>query len=128
MRSDGNANLSFNILFHLVYSSLTHHSYRILIPNRRAAIIGKSMLVGQPCYHLLRRQGFHIDQCDIHTPDIPSITRQADLIVSAVGKPGLITAEWIKPGACIVDIGTRCVKDTFGVCKQFYYLHHSQTL
>lgn len=79
------------------------------------------MLVGQPCYHLLRRQGYTIDQCDIHTPDIPSITRQADLIVSAVGKPGLITKEWVKPGACIVDIGTRCVKDAFGVCNHLFF-------
>ena len=74
------------------------------------------MLVGQPCYHLLQQQGFHVDQCDINTPDIPSISRQSDLIISAVGKPGLITADWVKPGACIIDIGTRSVKDSSGVC------------
>ena len=55
--------------------------------------------------------------CDIHTKDIPSISQQADLIVTAVGKPKLVTGTWVKQGAVMIDIGTKCVKDSFGNCN-----------
>lgn len=107
---------SFQYPFHFIVYILHEKAYRIPVQGRRAAIIGKSALVGQPCFHLLQRQGCFCDQCDIHTIDIPSITQKADLIVSAVGKPGLIQGSWVRPNASLIDIGTRCVQDCYGKC------------
>lgn len=52
-----------------------------------------------------------------HTPNTPELCRSADLVVSAVGNPGMIKGDWLKPGATIIDIGTRCVKDRSGTCS-----------
>ena len=119
MCCNGNAELSDTILSFssIPFVYLHIYSYSIPIKGKKAAIIGTSLLVGQPCCHLLQRQGCECSMCDVHTKDIPSISQQADLIVTAVGKPKLVTDNWVKKGAVVIDIGTKCVRDSFGNCK-----------
>lgn len=71
-----------------------------------AVVIGSSNVVGKPMAALLLEQGATVTQAHIHTRDIQSITRSADILVSAVGKPGLVRGSWIKPQAIVIDVGT----------------------
>lgn len=100
----------------LLLSFLYNYCYHIPVKGKHGVIIGKSTLVGLPCYSILRKQGCECDQCDINTRDIASVAQKADLLVSAVGKPGLIQNNWLQSGVSIIDIGTRCIKDCYGKC------------
>lgn len=100
----------------LLLSFLYNYCYHIPIKGKHGVIIGKSTLVGLPCYSILRKQGCECDQCDINTRDIASVAQKADLLVSGVGKPGLIQNNWLQSGVSIIDIGTRCIKDCYGKC------------
>lgn len=71
-----------------------------------AVVIGSSNVVGKPMAALLLEQGVTVTQAHIHTRDIQSISRSADILVSAVGKPGLVRGDWIKPQAIVIDVGT----------------------
>lgn len=93
------------------------HKYNINTMNKSAVIVGRSELVGIPCSTLLQKAGCEcsfIDKCTVHPEEIAS---KADILVSAVGCPGLIRREWLKPGCCVIDIGTTCVKNKWGKCK-----------
>jgi methylenetetrahydrofolate dehydrogenase (NADP+)/methenyltetrahydrofolate cyclohydrolase len=70
-----------------------------------ATVVGASNLVGKPVAQLLLQAGATVTQCHIDTRDVASACRTADILVVAVGVPGLIRADWIKPGAIIIDVG-----------------------
>ncbi len=70
-----------------------------------ACVVGASVIVGKPIAQLLLGAGATVTTCHIHTRDLKAHTRAADLVVVAVGKAGLITAEHIKPGAVVIDVG-----------------------
>lgn len=70
-----------------------------------AVIIGRSSLVGKPMAMLLLNENCTVTICHSHTQNLPEITRTADILVAAVGKPHMITAEMIKPGAAVIDVG-----------------------
>ena len=72
---------------------------------KHAVIIGASNIVGRPMAFELLIAGATITICHRFTHDLPFYIRQADILVSAVGKPGLVQAEWIKPGSTVIDIG-----------------------
>ncbi len=80
-------------------------AYDIPISGQVAAVIGKSILVGLPVAALLANRGATVISCDSHTPDLPGKTRQADLIIAAAGRPGLVTAGMVAKGAVVVDVG-----------------------
>ncbi len=71
-----------------------------------AVVIGSSNIVGKPMAALLLQERSTVTQTHIHTRDIRSICRNADILVSAVGKPDLVRGDWIKPGAIVIDVGT----------------------
>jgi methylenetetrahydrofolate dehydrogenase (NADP+)/methenyltetrahydrofolate cyclohydrolase len=71
-----------------------------------AVVIGSSNIVGKPMAALLLEQRATVTQTHIHTRDTASICRSADILVSAVGKPGLVRGDWIKPRAIVIDVGT----------------------
>jgi methylenetetrahydrofolate dehydrogenase (NADP+) / methenyltetrahydrofolate cyclohydrolase len=77
----------------------------IAVADRRVAVVGQGRLIGGPITLLLREQGATVDTIDIGTTEPASISSQADIVVSGVGKPGLVTADWIKEGALVVDFG-----------------------
>ena len=77
----------------------------IEIDGKRAVIIGRSNIVGKPMLHLLMSRHATVTVCHSHTKNLPEVTREADILVAAIGKPKFVTADMIKPGAVIVDVG-----------------------
>ena len=77
----------------------------IPIAGKHAVVVGRSDLVGKPAAMLLLRQNATVTICHSKTPDLGAMTRQADILVAAIGRPGFITPEMIKPGATIIDVG-----------------------
>lgn len=70
-----------------------------------AVVIGRSNIVGKPMAMLLLQAGATVTICHSRTPDLSAITRQADILVAAVGRVKLVTATMVKPGACVIDVG-----------------------
>ncbi len=79
--------------------------------NKHAVIIGASNIVGRPMALELLLAGATITVCHRFTQDLPSFVNQADILVSAVGKPGIIKGDWIKPGATVIDVGINRLAD-----------------
>jgi len=77
----------------------------IPIDGRRAVIVGRSNIVGKPMLHLLLQKHATVTICHSHTKDLAAITREADILVAAVGRPHFITADMVKPGAAVIDVG-----------------------
>jgi methylenetetrahydrofolate dehydrogenase (NADP+)/methenyltetrahydrofolate cyclohydrolase len=76
-----------------------------------AVVVGVSNHVGRPMGLELLLAGCTVTSCHRHTKDLARIISQADLVVAAAGKPGLIQGDWIKPGAVVVDIGINRLAD-----------------
>ncbi|MDB5083140.1 MAG: bifunctional methylenetetrahydrofolate dehydrogenase/methenyltetrahydrofolate cyclohydrolase FolD, partial [Bacilli bacterium] len=72
---------------------------------KHAVVIGRSNIVGKPMSQLLLAAGATVTICHSQTTDLPSFTRQADLLVAAVGRPNFVTGEMVKPGAAVYDVG-----------------------
>ena len=72
---------------------------------RHAVVIGRSNIVGKPMALLLLQGGATVTICHSKTQDLAAITRQADILVAAVGRVNLVTAGMVKPGACVIDVG-----------------------
>lgn len=70
-----------------------------------AVVVGRSDIVGKPTSAMLLRANATVTTCHIHTVNLAKHTREADVLVVAVGKPGLITPEMVKPGAVLIDVG-----------------------
>ncbi len=76
---------------------------------KRAVIIGRSAIVGRPLSWLLLAQDATVTVCHSRTVDLPSVTREADILAAAIGRPGFVTDEMVKPGAVVLDFGTTYV-------------------
>lgn len=85
--------------------------YTIDVKGMNAVVVGASNIVGKPMASLLLNAGATVDICHIHTKDLKAHTLNADIILVGVGKPDLITADMVKEGAIIVDIGINKVGD-----------------
>lgn len=75
------------------------------LAGRHAVIVGRSTIVGKPAALLLLQKDATVTICHSKTPDLAAVTRQADILVAAVGRAKLITASMVKPGACVIDVG-----------------------
>jgi len=84
---------------------------KIAIAGRHAVVIGRSDIVGKPMALLLLHRDATVTICHSRTPDLADICRQADILVAAVGKPGLVTSRFVKPGAAVIDVGMNKVTD-----------------
>jgi len=73
--------------------------------SKRAVVLGRSLLVGRPMALLLEAENATVTMVHSKSQDVPAICREADIIVAAVGKPSLITADYIKPGSAVIDVG-----------------------
>ena len=80
-------------------------AYDIPVEGKRCVVIGRSNIVGKPMARLLLHQNGAVTICHSRTKDLPEVTRQADILVSAVGKSRFVTAEMVKPGAVVIDVG-----------------------
>jgi methylenetetrahydrofolate dehydrogenase (NADP+)/methenyltetrahydrofolate cyclohydrolase len=77
----------------------------IPIAGQHAVVVGRSDIVGKPAAMLLLHQNATVTICHSKTRNLAEITRQADILVAAIGRPGFITAEMVKPGATLIDVG-----------------------
>ncbi len=77
----------------------------IPISGQHAVVVGRSDIVGKPVAMLLLHQNATITICHSKTRDLGAVTREADILVAAIGRPGFITPEMVKPGATIIDVG-----------------------
>ena len=75
------------------------------LTGKQAVVVGRSNIVGKPMALLLLQENCTVTVCHSRTRDLASYTRQADVLVAAVGRPGFITADMVKPGAVVVDVG-----------------------
>ncbi|MCY0864508.1 MAG: bifunctional methylenetetrahydrofolate dehydrogenase/methenyltetrahydrofolate cyclohydrolase FolD [Sulfobacillus sp.] len=80
-------------------------AYDIALAGRRAVVVGRSRLVGLPAALLLMKRQATVTVIHSRTPEPETIARQADILVVAAGKPHLVTEDWIKPGAVVIDVG-----------------------
>lgn len=78
---------------------------------RNAVVIGRSNIVGKPMAQLLLAADATVTIAHSRTPDLPAVVRQADIVVAAVGRPGLVKGDWIKPGAVVLDVGINRLPD-----------------
>jgi methylenetetrahydrofolate dehydrogenase (NADP+)/methenyltetrahydrofolate cyclohydrolase len=84
--------------------------YQVNLAGLNAAVVGRSFLVGKPMAAMLSNRNATVTLCHSRTADLARILRDADLIVAAVGKPAFITAEMVKPGAVLIDVGINHVE------------------
>jgi len=83
------------------------------IEGKRAVVIGRSDIVGKPAAALLLQRNATVTICHSKTRDIAAVVREADIVVAAIGKPLFVTAEMIKPGAIVIDVGVNRVDASF---------------
>ena len=90
--------------------------YNIETDGRHVVVIGRSNIVGKPMAALLMQKGYPgnatVTVCHSATKNLSDITRQADIIIAALGRPGFVTADMVKEGATIIDVGTTRVPDS----------------
>ena len=79
-------------------------AYDIPVRGRRCTVLGRSNIVGKPMAMLLLQQDGTVTVCHSHTPDVAAVTREADIVVSAVGKVDFLTADMVKEGAVVIDV------------------------
>jgi len=79
---------------------------------KRAVIIGRSNIVGMPVSLLLLRENATITICHSRTKNLPLITKKADILIAAIGRPEMVKGDWIKPGAVVIDVGVNRVEDS----------------
>jgi methylenetetrahydrofolate dehydrogenase (NADP+)/methenyltetrahydrofolate cyclohydrolase len=87
------------------------HYYRIPISGRHAVVVGRSDIVGKPMALLLLHENATVTICHSKTEDLAGICRQGDILVAALGRPAALTADFIKPGATVIDVGTNRIAD-----------------
>jgi methylenetetrahydrofolate dehydrogenase (NADP+) / methenyltetrahydrofolate cyclohydrolase len=76
-----------------------------------AVVVGRSNIVGKPVAQLLLRENCTVTIAHSRTRDLPAVCRRADLLIAAVGRPRMVTGDWIKPGACVIDVGINRVEE-----------------
>jgi methylenetetrahydrofolate dehydrogenase (NADP+)/methenyltetrahydrofolate cyclohydrolase len=80
-------------------------AYDVELEGARAIVLGRSILVGRPAAALLLERHATVTICHTRTRDLPGVCAQADVLVAAVGSPRLVTADFVKPGAAVIDVG-----------------------
>jgi len=80
--------------------------YKIPIEGAHAVVVGRSNIVGKPVAAMLLHRNATVTICHSRTVDLDAVTSRADILVAAIGKPGFITADMVKPGAAVIDVGT----------------------
>lgn len=83
----------------------------IQISGKHAVVIGRSDIVGKPMAMLLLHRHATVTICHSRTPDLAAVARTADILVAAVGRPGLVTPDFVKPGATVIDVGINRVSE-----------------
>jgi methylenetetrahydrofolate dehydrogenase (NADP+)/methenyltetrahydrofolate cyclohydrolase len=80
-------------------------AYDVEMTGAHAVVVGRSEIVGKPQFHLLLEQNCTVTVCHSRTRDLPSVTRQADILVAAIGRPRFIGADHVREGVVVIDVG-----------------------
>jgi methylenetetrahydrofolate dehydrogenase (NADP+) / methenyltetrahydrofolate cyclohydrolase len=91
----------------------------IAISGTNACVVGRSQIVGRPMAQLLLQRDATVTICHSRTRDLETVTRQADLLIVAIGRPGFVGGEHIKPGATVIDVGMNRLTDEPTVRRMF---------
>lgn len=83
----------------------------VKIEGANAVVLGRSNIVGMPVALLLIGQNATVTVCHSRTKDLPSVVRQADILIAAIGKTQMVRGDWVKPGAAVIDVGINSVPD-----------------
>lgn len=83
----------------------------VQVPGRHAVVLGRSNIVGKPVAHLLLQRDATVTVCHSKSGDLARFARDADILIAAVGRPKLVSAAMVKPGACVVDVGINRLPD-----------------
>ena len=83
----------------------------IQVQGREAVVVGRSDIVGKPVAMLLLNQNATVTVCHSKTHDLPGVCRRADILVAAIGRAGMVTRDFVKPGATVIDVGINKVTD-----------------
>jgi methylenetetrahydrofolate dehydrogenase (NADP+)/methenyltetrahydrofolate cyclohydrolase len=86
-------------------------AYGVVMKGARALVIGRSELVGKPMALMLLEEHATVTIAHSRTQDLPAICREADILVAAVGRPGMVEGSWVKPGSVVIDVGINEVTD-----------------
>ncbi len=92
-----------------VLAVLDYH--QVELSGKHAVVVGRSVVVGKPVAHLLLDRNATVTICHSRTADLPAITRQADVLVVAAGRAGLIGPRHVSPGTTVIDVGTNATAD-----------------
>jgi methylenetetrahydrofolate dehydrogenase (NADP+)/methenyltetrahydrofolate cyclohydrolase len=84
---------------------------QVELEGARAVVIGRSILVGKPLVQLLLAANATVTHCHSRTRDLPAVCREADVLIAAVGSPRLVTADMVREGAVVIDVGTNRTDD-----------------
>src|ERR1700741_3073630 len=84
---------------------------KIAIAGREAVVVGRSDIVGKPAAMLLLNANATVTVCHSKTRDLPGVCRRADILIAAIGRAGMITRDFVKPGATVIDVGMNKVTD-----------------
>ena len=93
--------------------------YEIPVAGRHAVVVGRSDLVGKPVALLLMHQHATVTICHSRTPNLAEVCARADILVAAMGRPALITGDFIKPGATVIDVGTNRISNREEAARVF---------
>ncbi|KAI1794574.1 C-1-tetrahydrofolate synthase [Ganoderma leucocontextum] len=83
----------------------------VSIAGSRAVVLGRSDIVGSPVAAMLRHRDATVTQCHSRTQNLPEIVKEADILVSAIGKPQFVQGSWLKSGVVVIDVGTNYIPD-----------------
>ncbi|MBU3729064.1 MAG: bifunctional 5,10-methylenetetrahydrofolate dehydrogenase/5,10-methenyltetrahydrofolate cyclohydrolase [Phycisphaerales bacterium] len=89
----------------------------VALKGARCVVVGASNIVGKPIAVLLMREEATVISANKFTRELPDLARSADVLVAAAGVPGLVTREWVKPGAVVVDVGINRVQGPDGTVR-----------
>jgi methylenetetrahydrofolate dehydrogenase (NADP+)/methenyltetrahydrofolate cyclohydrolase len=93
--------------------------YQIPLAGKRAVVVGRSDIVGKPVAMLLLHEHCTVTICHSKTPDLPAVCREGDILVAAIGRAAMITGDYIKSGATVIDVGTNRVADPADAARIF---------
>jgi methylenetetrahydrofolate dehydrogenase (NADP+)/methenyltetrahydrofolate cyclohydrolase len=89
------------------------------VVGQNAVVVGRSDIVGKPAAMMLLNASATVTVCHSKTQDLPKFTRAADILVAAMGRPGFVTTEMVKPGATLIDVGINRITDPAEVEEYF---------
>lgn len=91
------------------------HHYGYNVQGKKVAVIGRSLVVGRPVAMMLMHENATVVNCHTRTTDVPSITREADIIIAAAGRLKNVTAEFVREGQVVIDVGINWDEDKGGI-------------